>query len=262
MKATVPETKLRLQVSVRNLVEFSMRSGDLSFEFTGANRSLEAIRIHQKIQASRPEDYQAEVSVNRQVESDAFDLTVSGRADGAFLAGEIPRIEEIKTTTTDLERLSETDHPLHWGQVKCYGAMLGAERNATQVDLQLTYVNLDTGDTRIFERRCPQSELEVLFNELIERYLERAAMMVGWRHTRDSSIAQLAFPFQVYRPGQREMAVAAYRSIRDDNQLLIQAATGIGKTMAALFPAIKALIETRNDKIFFSDSQNHWPDGG
>ena len=161
MKAPPPDTKRKLQVSVRKLVEFLMRSGDLSFEFTGANRSLEAIRVHQKIQSSRPENYQAEVTVSRQVENEAFDLTVSGRADGAFLYSEILRIEEIKTTTLELDQLTETDHPLHWGQVKCYGAMLGAERKAAQVDLQLTYANLDTGDTRIFERRYALDELEV-----------------------------------------------------------------------------------------------------
>ena len=228
-----------------------MRSGDLSFEFTGVNRSVEAIRAHQKIQSSRPADYHAEVTLGRQIEKEAFELTVKGRADGVFLSGAIPRVEEIKTTTMDLDRLSETDHPLHWGQVKCYGAMLSAERNAAHVDLQLTYANLDTGDTRIFERRYAQGDLEKFFDQLIERYLERAALMVAWRHERDTSITHLKFPFQVYRPGQREMAVAAYRAIRDGNQLLIQAATGIGKTMAAIFPAAKSLVETRHDKIFY-----------
>lgn len=243
--------KRRLQVSVRNLVELSLRSGDLTSEFTGASRSIEAIRVHQRIQSSRPENYQAEVSVSRQIETDAFELTISGRADGVFETGDIPIIEEIKTTTADLDQLVETDHPLHWGQVKCYGAMLGAEKTAARVDLQLTYAHLDTGETRIFERRFDHSELEDFFKELIACYLQRATMMVNWRHARDTSIARLEFPFQMYRPGQRELAVAAYRAIRDNGQLLIQAATGIGKTMAALFPAIKSLTETRKDKIFY-----------
>jgi DNA excision repair protein ERCC-2 len=243
--------KHQLQVSVRNLVDFSMRSGDLIFEFTGANRSIEAIRAHQKIQRSRPEGYQAEVAVNRRMETDAFVLTVSGRADGVFDTDGILCVEEIKTTTADLDHISETQHPLHWGQVKCYGAMLGAEKAVSRIALQLTYANLDTGETRIFQQRFDHTVLEDFFGDLIERFLARAAMVVDWGRLRDSSISALTFPFPSYRPGQRELAVAAYRTIRDGGQILIQAATGIGKTMAALFPAVKALTETRTDKIFY-----------
>ena len=251
MAESNPLTKPRLQASVRDLVEFSMRSGDLVNEYTGANRAAEAIRIHQKIQKSRPEGYRAEVPVTADFDNDAFVLTVSGRADGVFESAGTPGVEEIKTTTVDIDRLSEEQHPLHWGQLKCYGAMLGAQKGAESVDLQLTYASMDSGDIRIFERRVQVSELAEFLAGLVERYLQRAAAMIEWSRNRDLSITSLEFPFDSYRPGQREMAVAVYRNIRDSGQLLIQAATGIGKTMATLFPAIKAMADIPAGKIFY-----------
>ena len=251
MEEALQTSKRQLKVSVRDLVEFSMRTGDLAFEYTGSSRSIEAIRIHQKIQKSRPDGYRAEVTVSRQIETESFFLTVSGRADGVFESGGIFKVEEIKSVTADVDRLNPQDHPLHWGQVQCYAAILGAERDARDVDLQLTYANLDNDRIRVFERRMPQSELEDFFGEMVEHYLKRAAMISRWGLSRDTTISQLDFPFAGYRPGQREMAVEAYRNIRDAGQLLVQAATGIGKTMGALFPAIKALPQTRADKIFY-----------
>jgi len=243
--------KRHLQAAVRDIVAFVLRSGDLVHEFTGAGRTLEAVHAHQRIQQSRPDHYRAEVIVAEQIETDGFVLTVSGRIDGLFEYVPIPLVEEIKTTTRDLETLGEADQSPHWGQLKCYAAMLARDRDLAAVDLQLTYAQLDSDQQRSFQHRLTRRDLDAFFEDLVDRYLAHAAMIFQWGLRREASIERLIFPFKGYRPGQREMAVAVYRTVRDGGQALVQAATGIGKTIAALFPAVKGLPLAPAGKIFY-----------
>ncbi len=248
--------KISLNVAVRQLVEHTLRSGDLNFEFLGSARSIEAIRAHQKIQRSRPEHYLAEVPVSFQLETDEFILTVGGRVDGIYgLSGQDKSdrviIDEIKTTTRELDYYDQNQNPLHWGQAKSYGYLYALENGLDDVDIQLTYYQIDTAETRQFKRRYSTKELEAFFQDIVARYLQWARTLSQWQQLRDQSIRQLEFPFSAYRPGQRRMAVEVYRTIQNHGQLIVQAATGIGKTMAAIFPAVKAIPETFSPKIFF-----------
>lgn len=228
-----------------------LRSGDLSFEFLSAARPVDAIRIHQKIQQSRPENYTAEVTVSHQLETEMFKLTIGGRIDGIYHNGDGVLIEEIKTTTRSLDYFETRENPIHWGQVKTYAFMYALDQNLAAIDTRLTYYQVDSGEIRSFNRHFTFIELETFFQELIAGYLQWAATIAGWEILRDTSIRQLEFPFGEYRPGQRDMAVGVYQTIKNGDQQLIQAATGIGKTMAAIFPAVKAIGEGLTTKIFY-----------
>ena len=243
--------KSELKIAVRELVEHVLRSGDLIFEFLGSSRPLEAIRAHQKIQNSRPDTYRAEVAVTRQVETDRFRLMISGRIDGVYTETQSTVVEEIKTTTRNPDYFAKNENPIHWGQVKTYAYILGKDRGLDEISTLLTYYRLDTAEIRQFRRTFSISELEVFFNDLVERYLKWAAAIIDWPAQRDESIRNLKFPFVNYRHGQRRMIAGAYRTIRDQGQLLVQAATGIGKTIAVLYPAVKALAEGLSRKIFY-----------
>lgn len=226
-----------------------LRQGDLRSDFMGSIRGVEGIRAHQKVQRERPAHYQAEVSVQYTAVRKAFDLTVKGRIDGVLVEQERVVIEEIKTTRTALKGLDPD--PVHWGQLKCYAYMWALEHAHAAVDLHLTYVHLEGGGVRTLVRHYEMDALAQFFNGLIEDYLSWARAFTQWITVRDASIHKLSFPFDTYRSGQREMAKAVYRTIRDKTHLLVQAATGIGKTMAALFPAIKALTEGWVPKVVF-----------
>ncbi|MFZ0726193.1 MAG: ATP-dependent DNA helicase [Desulfobacterales bacterium] len=248
--------KRKLTIAVRELVEFVCRSGDLVASFSGARRAVEAIRAHQKIQKSRPPTYRPEVTIGLQHETDAFLLSLSGRIDGVFSetgtdGATRTVIDEIKTTDRDLDQLTAEQNPLHWGQVKCYAYMVAVAQDLGQIDAQLTYYHFDSGVTREVRRSFNIGELAVFFGDLIERYLGWATILIDWQQHRDGSIRPLAFPFAGYRPGQRQMAVEVYRTIRSGGQLIVEAATGIGKTMAAVFPAVKALAEGQTAKVFY-----------
>jgi len=252
---TEDHLKRVLKIAVRELVEYVCRSGDLEIAFSGSRRSVEAIRAHQKIQRSRPEDYAAEVSVDYQHETDELILSVGGRIDGVYTGGgsESDRvvIDEIKTTDKSRAQIEQSANLMHWGQAKVYAFMYAARNELENIDIQLTYFQFDSGDTWSLKQTFTFAELTGFFQELIEKYLSWALAVTEWCRLRDATIRMLEFPFASYRPGQRKMAVDVYRAISTDEQLLVQAATGIGKTMAVVFATVKAVAEGITSKIFY-----------
>lgn len=243
--------KTHLAIGVRELVEFVLTSGDLKVEFGGASRAVDAIRLHQKIQQARPAGYAPEVPVAHQVEAPDVVLAIGGRIDGVFEAGAVPVVEEIKTTRRTPEECLREENPLHWGQAKVYAFLYAAARGRADIGVQLTYARLDTGAVREVRRYFTTAELQPFFEDLVARYLEWAALVSRWRRDRDEALQRLAFPFDGYRPGQRQMVAAVDATLRASGRIFIQAATGIGKTMAVLFPAVRALADRTCEKVFY-----------
>ena len=243
--------KPRLPIAVRTLVAFTLQAGDLESAFAGSQRSLEGIRAHQRIQRSRPEGYQPEVAVHRDIETAHFILEISGRMDGLFIDGNRVVVDEIKSTRRDLKTIEEHPDPRHWGQVQVYAWLYATEHDLNTIDAQLTYYHLSTGDSRELRKSYTIDVLDAFMAALLGEYIEWATCLEDWRRRRDESIRELGFPFEGFRDGQRRMAVAVYRTIQTDGRAIIQAPTGTGKTMAALFPSLKALGEGLTAKIFY-----------
>ncbi len=243
--------KKKTSVSVRNLVEYSLRAGDLSFDTLSQINPREAIFAHQKVQRSRPSEYSDEVTVKREFETDTYILEINGRMDGIFRYPDRIIIDEIKTTVRNLEYYDKNENPLHWAQLKIYCYILILEENLSEIFGQLTYYQLDTGKLKEIIKQFSREELERFFNKLVSHYLKRVENLEQWWQVRNSSIKSLEFPFGSYRPGQRKMAVEVYHNIVQEKEILIQAATGIGKTMSTLFPSVKAIGEGLSSKIFY-----------
>ncbi len=244
-------TPQQTTIGVRALVAHGLRAGDLESGFLGSVRPLEGIRVHQQIQRSRPAGYAPEVAVSQRVDASGFRLQVTGRIDGVYQEDGQTVVEEIKTTTRDLDALIRREDPLHWGQVKVYAFLYAQAHGLSAVVTQLTYCRLDSAEVRSIPRVATVSDLRLFFDDLVDRYLQWARTLADWQARRDASLAGLGFPYAEYRPGQRDMAVAVYRAIQNGDQLLVEAPTGIGKTMAALFPALKALAAGLTEKIFY-----------
>lgn len=240
-----------IKVAVTELVGFVLRSGDLGGGgFASAARLFEGTRAHQKVQKSRPEGYQAEVSVSHLVEAEELQLEIAGRIDGLRMDGEQVLVEEIKTTEGELDP-DRPDNLVHWAQAKTYAYILAIQNDLEQVDIQLTYVRLEPWKVEEDRRTFSLDELTVFFEDLITRYLHWARIYHEWCLVRDPSIKELIFPFPDYRKGQRELAVATYRTIEAQSRLFAQAPTGIGKTISTLFPAIMAMGEGLVEKVFY-----------
>ena len=246
------EVNMPHSISVRNLVEFVMQSGDLSTGgFQRRDRAQLGTQGHKRVQRSRPEEYETEVEIVCQVEGTEAPMVIRGRIDGLY-ASKVPVIiEEIKTTTLSLELVIEDHNPLHWAQAQCYAYMYALQYHLSEICIHLTYYQLDSQEEKTFERQFTWADLETFFSNLITPYLEWFRKVHTWQVRRDQSIEQLEFPYEEYRPGQRDMAVAVYKTIRANDRSYIQSPTGVGKTIATLFPAVKALGLGLAEKIFY-----------
>ena len=243
--------KTKLQITVRTLVEHALRSGDLEPVFLGSKRPVEGIQAHQKLQKTRPPEYVREIPIYHEIETEHLLLSITGRIDGVYEHPDRIIIDEIKTTYGNLDLLEKYENPLDWGQVKTYAYLYAIKHNLDEIDAQVTYYQLNTGKIRELRSSFSKDELEDFFNDLVSPYLDWVGTVVKWCQIRDGSILELDFPFKTYRPGQRRMAVDVYMTIKNSSQLIVQAATGIGKTIAALFPAIKAMSEGLTSKLFY-----------
>lgn len=240
-----------IRTSIRNLVEFVLRSGDLESGFVGPNRALEGTKSHQKIQKESGTAYDAEVYLSFSMESDGFTIIIEGRADGIITEEEGIVIDEIKSTTSPLEYIDENYNPLHWAQAECYAYIYAEQNDIKSLTVQLTYYQIDTEEKKYIRKSFDIAELKDFFYGLVEKYVIWAGLSKDWGMKRDESIKELKFPFESYRKGQRELAVAAYKTIEEGKNLFVQAPTGIGKTISILFPAVKAMGEEHISKIFY-----------
>ena len=245
------EKKIK-RISVRHLVEFLLRSGDLRARKSGlADREAMQAggRIHRKLQKRRGAAYQAEVSLRFEREYPHVTLVIEGRADGIY-ADEIGTvIEEIKGTYRKLEGM-EKPEAVHLAQAKCYACIYAMEHALSEIRTEMTYCHLETEELRYFTERHQRDELEKWFLALCDDYSKWAEFQVCHEEKRNASMQGMEFPF-TYREGQRDMVVSVYRTILHQKQLFVQAPTGVGKTMSAIFPAVRALGEQAGEKIFY-----------
>ena len=248
------ENRKAIRISVRNLVEFVLRSGDIDNRRSG-NAQKDAMlaggRIHRKIQKRMGSGYRAEVPLKHEVQDEEQEITllVEGRADGIFTENGIPVIDEIKGMYTDISRLEEPIE-VHLAQAMCYGYFYCCDKDLDGIRLQMTYCNLETEEIKRFQTDRSREELETWFSSVVHEYFKWARYLYHHELTRDASIGHLEFPFP-YRAGQRDLVVSVYRTVSRKKRLFIQAPTGIGKTLSTVFPAVRAIGEGKGDKLFY-----------
>lgn len=241
-----------IRISVRNLVEFILREGDIDNR-TGGGQDPENMqmgsRIHRKIQRQMGSDYQAEVPLKTEIVCDGFTLKIEGRADGLIHTKEQVMVDEIKGVLRELDLVQEPAG-IHLAQAKCYASMVAEQEGVDEIGVQMTYCQMETEEVKRFQYSYQSNELKVWFDEVIRQYKKWAKFQIEWRKARNASIKGIEFPFP-YRKGQRDLAVSVYRTILRKKKLFIQAPTGVGKTISTVFPAVKAVGEELGEKIFY-----------
>lgn len=238
----------KVQISVRRLVEFVLRSGSIDNRMTSSDRALEGTKIHQLLQKEAGEEYVAEVSLKLERIVDGIVFSLDGRADGII---NDQMIDEIKTTETPMEEITEDFRPLHWAQLICYGFMLAEKSDLAEVTLQLTYYQVSDKEVKQFQRVMSREDMGAFVDDLLSKYAIWAKASAAWEMKRNKTIQELTFPYDNYRSGQRELAIAVYRTVASEESLFCEAPTGIGKTMSTLFPGVKAMGEGKTDKLFY-----------
>ena len=243
--------KAQIKISIRNLVELILRSGDIDNRLVSSNRMLEGTRIHQKIQKESGDNYAKEVFLSYDYQLQGFTIRLEGRADGIITEADGIIIDEIKSTARPIEYIDEEFSLLHWAQAKCYAFIYCVQNSLNDIFVQLTYFHIETEERKIIRKAFTLQELQEFMSQLLDKYMVWASMSDSWNTLRDMSIKELQFPFEKYRKGQRELAVAVYKTIMQEKKLFVQAPTGIGKTISTLFPAVKAFGEQHISKIFY-----------
>lgn len=241
----------QMKISVRGLVEFIFRSGDIaSGEGLFSKEAMaEGSRIHRKIQGKMGLNYNAEVPLKFDVIRPDFVLTIEGRADGIITEDSGVTVDEIKGVYKKLEYMEEPIY-VHKAQAMCYAYIYAVQNELDGISVQMTYCNLDTEDIKRFKETFTFEYLKEWFHKLVDEYCKWAQFEVDNRTLRNESIEDLEFPYP-YRAGQRDMAGSVYLSIKRRQNLFVQAPTGIGKTMGALFPTIKAMGDGYGEKLFY-----------
>lgn len=250
------DEKPQVNISVRALVEFLLRSGDIE-EGQGMRDAMEAMqqggRIHRKLQRREGASYHAEFPLKFQVTYEEYNFGLEGRADGIIFDEESEQspvtVDEIKGMYADVAEMTEPIE-IHLAQAKCYAYMFASGKGLKKISVRMSYCNLDTEDVKRFEQEYDFEELEKWFYGLIRAYKPWSDFQFRWNQISRESIHKVEFPFD-YRKGQNRLVKDVYRSILREKILFIQAPTGTGKTIATVFPAVKAMGEGLCDRIFY-----------
>ena len=239
-----------MKVAVRTLCEFAARRGDLDFRYTPAPSSEEGIAGHQSVQSRRGYGYQTEYLITGECQG----LQLSGRAD--LYNPHKGLLEEIKTHRGDLSRIRGHQRAMHRAQLRAYGALLCRQEKRPKLTLSLVYY-----DT-VRDRETPVTETATA-DELWQELEGLCLVYRAWaeqeeqhREARDQRLGQLRFPFADFRTGQRQLAETAYRNAVQSRILLLEAPTGLGKTLGTLFPALMALPAGKQDRLFYLTCRN------
>ena len=239
------------RISVRNLVEFILQSGDLDNRRGTIDKDamLKGSRLHRKLQKQMGGDYRAEVALRMNCSYEDLDIRLEGRADGIFTEDEVVWIDEIKGIYGNVEQMEEPVK-VHKAQAMCYGYIYGVQEGLSKIGIQMTYANLETEVVKRFREVLSIEELQEWYQKLLDEYHKWLSYQKKWKEERNHSLQSLEFPFP-YREGQRKMVSSVYHAIGASRQIFIQAPTGVGKTMSTIFPAVRAVGEGKGETIFY-----------
>lgn len=245
------------KISVRNLVEFVYRYGDLNNEFISSSSAIEGTKIHttiqkeyEKIYKDKEDTFLKEISIKDTFNYKDLNIFLEGRIDGIIANDNYTEILEIKSTSKDTVSL-KTYNELHIAQAKIYGYMYCKLYNLTKIVIKIIYVNRDTLLSKEFCEDFSIDNLTSFFFNTIEKYYTFLILDYKFKNLRNESIKNLQFPFKNYRPNQRELSVTIYKTIKHNKKLFLEAPTGVGKTISTIFPSLKALGEKLGNKIFY-----------
>ena len=263
---------MEVRISVRSLVEFILRSGNIDNRRAASpdNAMQEGSRIHRMIQRRMGPEYQAEVGLKYVYDAGEYEIIIEGRADGIITestamksietlkAGELPEqsvqcitvtIDEIKGVFRDIKKMKDSV-PVHLAQAKCYAYIYAEQHKLNAMRVRMTYCHIETEEIRYFYYDYTYEELKEWFGNVMAQYRKWADYSFAWQKARQESIRALEFPYP-YREGQKELVTYVYQTIYHKRKLFIEAPTGVGKTISTVFPAVKAMGQGMCEKIFY-----------
>lgn len=244
-----------IKISVRNLIEFVMRSGDIDNTFKNTNSLMEGIKAHKYVQSGYNGKFETEKKLDDVSLIEKIEFHVSGRLDGLIFEKDTVVIDEIKSTSRDLSTIN-CDNKLHWAQAMCYGYFYSKSEKLEKITLSLTYINIETKQTKIFRREVGFEDLKEFYLLLLRKYIKFSKLILKYQKERDLSLENINFPYNGWRKGQRKLSLAVFKTVDEHKNVLINAPTGIGKTISTIFASVFFLKDNKRDKIFYLTAKN------
>ncbi|MBW3112917.1 ATP-dependent DNA helicase [Bacillus sp. MCCB 382] len=241
--------KKTIKISIRELVEFVYKEGSIDLRFQARSSMTTGTRLHQKLQKEYKEGDEKEVFLKGELTYEDILYQLEGRCDGIHYEEGKVIIEEIKSTAKRLDLIEEGSR-VHWAQGECYAYLLAKEKQLSQIDVQLTYIEVESEQTKSFHQTYSFEELEQIVTAILVAYTPFAILLLNNEVNKMESIEDLTFPFPTYRKGQKKLAGAVYKTVSESKSLYANAPTGTGKTISTLFPTIKAMGKENSKWIY------------
>jgi len=245
-----------LSLSVHQLVDFLLRTGDIDNRVYNKTTMSEGTKIHSFHQSRQKSNYFPEYYLRETFYVSDFSVTLDGRADGIIVDEHSATVDEIKSTIMPLEEYFESQKEWHLGQAKCYALMYAHLNKLSEINVQLTYIQQVTKEKMLKNFTYKTSELEEYVNGLIVDYIDFYTYIFERTEKRNESAKTLAFPYPEFRKGQKELAKYVYGIAVNGGTLFAEAPTGIGKTMSTLYPYVRSFKDEENQKIFYLTAKN------
>ncbi len=243
-----------INIGIRDLCEKVIPWGSLDTR-RSAFRVVESVRLHKELQKKGGAVYTAELPVTASFESNGFTVTLSGRADGVIQTEDGYIVEEIKCVNVPVRTLESGFCPTHLAQAMCYAYIYADDHRLDSITVRLTYCDISTEETVNFDYLYDVSSLKDFTDNLVFEFTQIESEKLVRRAEFNASTKRLAFPYGDYREGQRTLAEHVLEAVCTRKKLFAEAPTGTGKTIATLFPAIKALGAGYGSKIFYFTSK-------
>lgn len=241
----------KLDLSVHQLVDFLLRRGDIDDRIFNRSSMQEGSKIHSFYQSKQGSNYISEYPLNINLVSNGVEIYLHGRADGVINSSGYYIIDEIKSTVIDLDKFYKSNEEWHLGQAKCYAFILLKNLNLSSIGVRLTYIKQGSKEKEIKNFSFMEEELSSFVYSLVDEYLSFYNIIFRHQKEKQDSINKLRFPYMLYRSGQKEMSKFVYSTITKKSNLFVEAPTGIGKTISVIFPALKALKDDEQSRLFY-----------
>ena len=252
----MPKEKQFLTLSVHDLVDFLLRKGDIDNRVYNQETMLVGTKIHASFQKKQGNEYLSEVPLRETFERPLGTITLEGRADGIIIGGPFPIVDEIKSSVLPLDVFYEEQEEWHKAQAMCYALMYAHEHGEEKMGIRLTYISQIDNSKKVHEDVYNTKQIEEYIGGLMDRYLSFWNTEFEHLKERNHKAKELPFPFEKFRAGQRNMAKYVYSVASNGGTFLVEAPTGIGKTMSALYPSIKSFATGKTEKIFYLTAKN------
>jgi DNA excision repair protein ERCC-2 len=250
-----PEPVFR--IAVRTLAETVHRRGGLAGPEYGGVAPADGTRLHQRFFRILSERHDAnavatEVALSTTCQLADWTLQIGGRCDALVDLPEGPLLIEAKSFTGHAEQLPPDGETVHWAQARLYAWLYLATRpELSAIRIGLAYLSLESSTAVEFSQTATRQEMADFFAETCRVYAEFNGNQLRSLRFRSLSGRECHFPYPSLRAGQKRFMQEVIGAARQKSSVFIQAPTGIGKTMAALYPAVKIIANHLTDHVFY-----------